>query len=330
MVYLIRLLFVRLAGTLFCFVMITFGLLYVVYTAGYRGVYDGGWIIAAACGAYVLVSAGANRVGQRRVQTLQAVARQALQAGQMEQAQHAMRLALRWLDAGWVVPSTRGWLRHDLIVASSAAGFSPDERPQTTPGSVPTRPSRRFPTVTPVHLVSRLSAALSGMRPALARTAPSFWPGHLPRRWRRRMRWMVGGTALIVGAALTSVWLVQSREEPNLLPLQTAHVAAYVSSNPFTIQAGAYRTQHEAEEVVRAIRQQGEPAYWRKTTTKNQGVFFQVRVGDFSTKRAAMKYCRTRIQREVLPREAFVTFFEGGFVTLDPVLPQSARNGAPR
>lgn len=99
----------------------------------------------------------------------------------------------------------------------------------------------------------------------------------------------------------------------------------YVSTNQFTVQAGAYRTQSEAEDMVRAIQQRGEQAYWRKATVTGKGVFYQVRLGDFPTKQEAARYCRLRKRQGIIPRDSFVAAFEGGFVTVDSTHLQTDR-----
>ena len=54
-----------------------------------------------------------------------------------------------------------------------------------------------------------------------------------------------------------------------------------------TIQAAALKNRSEADELVRKLKQKGYPAYKTVGAVPNKGVWFRVRIGEYSSKEAA-------------------------------------------
>lgn len=90
-------------------------------------------------------------------------------------------------------------------------------------------------------------------------------------------------------------------EDPftNLSNAHTQHV-----TSGYFIQAGSFRTQDQATHLVEALQRQQYQAFWQSTSIPNQGVWFRVYIGPYTTTQQA-KGAQFRLDSQLVP-ESFI------------------------
>lgn len=85
----------------------------------------------------------------------------------------------------------------------------------------------------------------------------------------------------------------------NLSTVHTQHV-----TSGYFIQAGSFRTQEQATQLVAALQRQQYQAFWQSTAIPNQGSWFRVYIGPYTTPQQA-KGAQFRLDSQLVP-ESFI------------------------
>lgn len=88
----------------------------------------------------------------------------------------------------------------------------------------------------------------------------------------------------------------------------------YESKLPYSIQVAAFKTLSKAEKVINNLSEEGEKAYYTKTSGKT--VWYRARVGEFKTKREAKRYAEKLLKRKLI-KGYFISDFEPGFIKIE-------------
>lgn len=95
-----------------------------------------------------------------------------------------------------------------------------------------------------------------------------------------------GGVETLVQSSRRDPLVAESLPQPEE-PIERGSVG---SEGEYILQVVSYRTEEEAEDFARALRDKGHDTYVEEADIEDRGRFYRVRIGPFETRGAALRY----------------------------------------